>query len=468
MVDASLPESPDTLNGWKDIAAYLGKSVRSAQRWERELQLPVHRIVTPDGGQIVYASRSEIDAWRAQLQPAADADDTAGAGDADADVQAAAGEGVTGAQAPRAWYHHTSVRWASAGLAIGMVLGATLYAVLTRPSPGVPVLFEFEGSRLVAFTESGRRLWTHDFGRAAAHPPSIRRMGDSIDFDGDGDHEVIVPVRFSNVIGPTVHTLETDAIVVFSSTGRLLWRVQPELTLTDGEQEFTGPWHVRYIVPTRAPDSGRFWVAYSHHTWRPGVVFEFTRDGDYSIRYLQGGGRVNSLAFWPHAEGPFLVAGGTLIEPLGASLAVIDLNGPPARSPDERRVLTCEGCPTAPVHNFTLFPPTEVARGLYQPHGFVTSVHPIGAGLRLQTDEGFGEGMVGQVDQTFHLTEFEGSARYWSVHRDLTDKGRIDHAADQCSERTIAWPIRFWRPGAGWSEYSVIPAKSLYSGPPGR
>ena len=49
--------SEDTLHGWKDIAAYVGKSVRSAQRWERELGLPTHRINTPDG-QIVYARRS--------------------------------------------------------------------------------------------------------------------------------------------------------------------------------------------------------------------------------------------------------------------------------------------------------------------------------------------------------------------------------------------------------------------------
>jgi len=33
-----------TLNSWKEIAAYFDRGVRTVQRWERDLQLPVHRI----------------------------------------------------------------------------------------------------------------------------------------------------------------------------------------------------------------------------------------------------------------------------------------------------------------------------------------------------------------------------------------------------------------------------------------
>ena len=31
------------LNSWKEIANYLGRGVRTVQRWERDLRLPVHR-----------------------------------------------------------------------------------------------------------------------------------------------------------------------------------------------------------------------------------------------------------------------------------------------------------------------------------------------------------------------------------------------------------------------------------------
>ena len=60
------PSGSDRLAGWKEIAAYLRKSVRAAQRWERGVGLPVHRVRTPSGGQSIHARRSEIDEWLAR------------------------------------------------------------------------------------------------------------------------------------------------------------------------------------------------------------------------------------------------------------------------------------------------------------------------------------------------------------------------------------------------------------------
>ena len=50
------------LNSWKAIAAYLGRNVRTVQRWEHSEGLPVRRH-GHDRGATVYADRSEIDAW---------------------------------------------------------------------------------------------------------------------------------------------------------------------------------------------------------------------------------------------------------------------------------------------------------------------------------------------------------------------------------------------------------------------
>ncbi len=52
----------DRLTGWKAIGRYLGRDVRTAQLWERERRMPVHRI--PGGpGQSVYAYANELTAW---------------------------------------------------------------------------------------------------------------------------------------------------------------------------------------------------------------------------------------------------------------------------------------------------------------------------------------------------------------------------------------------------------------------
>ncbi len=47
---------------WKEIAAYLGKGVRTVQRWEIQFGLPVQRPNAKSKG-IVRASREDLDHW---------------------------------------------------------------------------------------------------------------------------------------------------------------------------------------------------------------------------------------------------------------------------------------------------------------------------------------------------------------------------------------------------------------------
>jgi len=51
------------LESWKQIAAYLGRSTTTVQRWEEEEGLPVHRLSHAKKGS-VFAFTGEIDAWQ--------------------------------------------------------------------------------------------------------------------------------------------------------------------------------------------------------------------------------------------------------------------------------------------------------------------------------------------------------------------------------------------------------------------
>jgi hypothetical protein len=63
-LSSELAGSADTqLDSWKEIAAYLKRSVRCVQRWERNEAMPVHRH-DHDRAASVYAFRAEIDSWR--------------------------------------------------------------------------------------------------------------------------------------------------------------------------------------------------------------------------------------------------------------------------------------------------------------------------------------------------------------------------------------------------------------------
>ena len=120
-----LPEraNVDRLDSWKEIAAYLNRSVRTVQRWEAERGLPVHRIPGRDHGSVT-ALKTEIDDWFRSS-------DNLDAGDLpDEAPEAEDGDsGATPASAER-WPRHV----VATCLLLGAVLGAAILAVVSATS----------------------------------------------------------------------------------------------------------------------------------------------------------------------------------------------------------------------------------------------------------------------------------------------------------------------------------------------
>ena len=67
-LDATYASRGRRLESWKEIAAYLGRDVRTAQRWERNDQLPVRRLQHAKLAS-VYAYSDELDEWRLGREP---------------------------------------------------------------------------------------------------------------------------------------------------------------------------------------------------------------------------------------------------------------------------------------------------------------------------------------------------------------------------------------------------------------
>lgn len=62
MMQAKAAERPAVLTSWKEIARYMGKGVRTVQRWEQEFGLPVRRPLGSDK-KAVLARPSDLDSW---------------------------------------------------------------------------------------------------------------------------------------------------------------------------------------------------------------------------------------------------------------------------------------------------------------------------------------------------------------------------------------------------------------------
>ncbi len=65
-----VPTHGRRLNGWKEIGSYLGRVVRTAQRWET-LGMPVHRPATRKRTAVI-AFPHELDTWLVRNRPRLD------------------------------------------------------------------------------------------------------------------------------------------------------------------------------------------------------------------------------------------------------------------------------------------------------------------------------------------------------------------------------------------------------------
>ena len=66
--DGSSARPVESLESWKEIANYLGRTVRTAQRWCQYEGLPV-RYHYHRKAKTVYAFKNDIDSWRVSRRP---------------------------------------------------------------------------------------------------------------------------------------------------------------------------------------------------------------------------------------------------------------------------------------------------------------------------------------------------------------------------------------------------------------
>lgn len=348
------------LETWGEIAHHLGVEVRTAQRWEGRMGVPVRRL---EGSQAVFAFVDELDSWwqSREIKPA-DPLPGAAATPPESDPPASVPEPAPDSALAR--------RRLTPRVAV-MALAATVFAslalaiaarVTSSPRPE-PAAIGLEGNRLVAVDAGGSRLWTHEFGQPTAQiqtgfrdqmPPLWQR----IDADGDGTDEIVVVVAH-----PRDDRSPRESVYCFALDGRLRFSYTPEIALSFGQQRFEAPWQV---IDVEAVHGGGLWLSLANAPWWPGVVVSLDAQGAATLRFTQPG-VVYVLRSMREAGRTLVLASGTNNDFGAASLAAIDPHGPPASAPpgrDER--YACADCPAGqPVHYLLFEPsPANSAAGL--------------------------------------------------------------------------------------------------------
>lgn len=466
------------LNGWKEIAAHLGKSVRTAQRWERELSLPVRRIHTA-GGEIVFAFRHEIDDWLKSFGPEGPAHSDGKETNDDSqpngrdDLAARPVTPTPPIASPAAQPRRHTILWMAAGAALLLVVSWVLLRGfgpdrLFAGPPPQPATWKVEGGLLKVFDSSGQPLWQHSFGLPlldASYAPGggfpRERSAFIADLDADGTQEVGIILRAENGAHASFEVLNHD--------GSLRYSTRFDRSVQFGDVQYAAPWYPSHLLLTDEPGGGKsVWLTYTHNLWFPALLQKLGPRGEVLAEYWSNG-HIATLC-----EGTFqgrrsMFVGATSNEHQGASLAVLDYEKPSGAAPAAASKYRCMNCPASSPLAFFVFPRSELTRlSHYRAH--VSHCRKDGLGNQiLSVNQGQDDPAVSQiVAASFYvlspdgrILEGETGDSYRQLHSRFEARNRLNHPFRLACEEQL-FPVLRWDHAA----QRFVPEHGRLSDPP--
>jgi len=443
------PHLPEVLSSWKEIASYLGVSVRRAQQWETELGLPVERFSTEQRARI-SARRSEIDRWlRERTGPGS-------AGQPGGDVglvQEQPSTPTAAAAAPaRARLVTRGLRWMVALVAaLSLAAAASLTWPLIRPASRAPASARIVDGELHALDASGRLVWRVTFPEGRARPPyfeaPLERAGLAWrtstplvqDIDGDGETEVLFVLNTNSADGASTGY----QLICFGPDGTERWRYTPGRKTRWQDRQFDASYSIWWVLaPLSIDGQPRLLVSASNTFFPCQLSLLDATDGRLVGEYWHFGALLSGVVLDADGDGrpEVVVAGVNNPGPGNGSPAIVELKLP--LPPPRPEVANVFDAPRPPEAAYVLFPPIDAFAQYPQP----------AAALWLRLDE-WGRLQLGVslgphhqtkgtalylLDPRLSVTDVRADDLLKSYHEDLRRSGQVDHALDEDE-------IQLWR-----------------------
>ncbi|MCC6394328.1 MAG: helix-turn-helix domain-containing protein [Bryobacterales bacterium] len=362
------------LCSWKEIASYLGVSVKTAQLWERDRGLPVHRPAGP-GGQ-VRAFAAELDAWRTRASarpetPAVLAVESTAAAETEPGAEPAVL--TPSARVPRSLMRFV---WLAA---IPLVIGVILLVSFVHRRSAIPADYRFESHAFVVFDARGQELWHREF-RSRLEPQQgpggtpAARTAQFRDLDGDGVPEVLF-------VQQPVDAFDPDrALWCFTARGELRWRFQTRRRLRTQDKEFTPLFRVLQVAvgPIVRGGPTKVIVASIQVPWWATQIAVLDQNGHLEREYWHSGALYTLELGDANNDGKAeLYAGGINNARKQATLIVLD--------PERMQGASKEG--DAAFQLLDQLPPVETAR-LFFPRTCTSTEQPYTAVRQLAVVDG--------------------------------------------------------------------------------
>jgi hypothetical protein len=457
------------LDSWKDIAAYLGRDVRTAIRWEKDKGLPVRRV--PGGQrQAVFAYTAELDAWLRQEEsgtvPQGLKPDSFGASSGTVETVP-----LSTSISPIKLQINSGGRlryYALLGVVVAGTLLFTRFGLRSRAaSSNFPVRVGFTLNAVQAFDGANQLLWTHTFPGVLVPTVlnDVRPLSDFVyidDFRGRGDREVLVIAPFR--VGPNLQDAARTEVDLFSSRGERLWFYVPEGQFQFGKHEIDGPWMGTAFFVSSSAGKKQIWLAAGQTVWGNSFVVNLDPvTGKETLRFVNTG-VIHALNELKTPKGNVLLVGGFNNEPDTGSLAVIDEAKAFAASPQtEGTRHKCVSCPAGDVDYYFEFPRSEINELTQWHEDGVIQVevenHEIQVRKKeLQPDGGPTTLYLLRMGEEMRPVSVRFDSGYDMLHRKLEQEGKLDHTLENCPERLHPRPVRMWTPAGGWTEIRFDPS----------
>jgi hypothetical protein len=352
------------LNGWKEIAAHFGRSVRTVQRWEKAFGMPVYRIGT-GRGENVHASSAELDAWLATAARSRDLRDQPG--DAEAPENGANGRptgepppvelatSVPGAPtAPRRGPSQRALAFAALVTVVAVVVALV---VVFRQRRGPPDSFQIDHDTLHVVDRDNRVVFSRTFPfllprREAFDVADEQGKGLLIwDLDGDGSRETVL-------FAPGQNSPALTELICLDHRGNQRFRKNLEgRTVRYGDVEYRAPWTGNRLFVTESGGKPTLWATWHEDTTGqfPCLLQRLAPDGSVVSEYWSAG-YINSVTAVVVGGIPSIVVGAANNDQHGGSLAVFPEGGVTGSAPAIDPAKRCHTCGDGGPVAFLIFP----------------------------------------------------------------------------------------------------------------
>jgi hypothetical protein len=492
--------SRERLNSWKEIAAVLGRSVRTVERWEKTLGLPVYRLTGGKRG-IIFAFADEIEAWMKTSSRALEAN---GISDGSSGPQAANGAptlsggqaglagGMTEAVTPASrsesrqnvpgehyaeateaqrtqsqgkqeirpgrfqWRRVFRRRWIQATAPATVLIVVTVAVMLPLREPPQPAHLRLADDSVIVLDAGGKQIWRHHFMEGIDEAYYQRGASSSFeypqasieDLDGDGSNEVLMIVWHGRSL--------PSPFVCFESDGRVRFMRTVAFSPRHGDQVSEPPFSASLMRVTSNPDGSKtLWLVSQHTKWFAAVLEKIDDRGELLAQYWSNG-HINSIQEGRWQGRRAILVGAMFNDGTRVSLAALDYERPGGSAPAQQAKYRCQNCPPGEPLAFLVFPRTELSRMLEDRPAVSEMRVQADGGILLTTANGTFSVEAGKeishgdaiytLDSHFRITGAETGNQYRMIHNRLELVGRIKHVF-RPEEDAELFPVLEWRNG---------------------